>query len=172
MKRNKKIIYLLLVVAFLLMVPWWAGAPWSKTDYLVAGALVLGMGLLYEFVVRKGRNIVYRIAFGLILATELLLIWINLAVGIIGSENHPANLLYGGVIALGLTGALLARFQPLGMARASVAMALTQALVPLIALMIWKSQITWTIFGANAFFALLFFGAAWLFRCSSLLDKK
>ena len=31
-----------------------------------------------------------------------LLIWINLAVGIIGSEDNPANLMYGAVLLLGL----------------------------------------------------------------------
>ena len=106
------------------------------------------------------------------LATALLLIWINLAVGLIGSENNPANLLYVGVLAIGFIGALLARFQPLGMARALVAMAIAQALVPLIALIVWKTPITWSLFGFNSFFALLFFGAAWLFQRSSATDTK
>ena len=58
----------------------------------------------------------------------------NLAVGIIGTEDNPANLMYGGVLAVGIVGAIIARFQPHGMARALVATALAQALVAVIAL--------------------------------------
>jgi hypothetical protein len=92
----------------------------------------------------------------------------NLAVGIIGSEDNPANLMYGGVLAVAIVGAVVARFQPHGMARALVATALAQALAGAIALMAgWGST------GANwpqviviltLFFAALWLGSAWLFR--------
>ena len=55
-----------------------------------------------------------------------MLVWINLAVGIIGSEDNPANLMYGGVLAVGVAGAVAARFRPGGMARALAATALAQ----------------------------------------------
>lgn len=58
----------------------------------------------------------------------------NLAVGIIANEENPANLMYGGVLAVGIIGAVFARFQPLGMARALVATALAQTAVAVIAL--------------------------------------
>ena len=63
----------------------------------------------------------------------LLLVWLNLAVGIIGSEGNPANLMYAGVLAVGFIGALIARFQPKGMARAMFATALAQGVVAMIA---------------------------------------
>ena len=62
--------------------------------------------------------------------SAMLLVWINLAVGIVGNEVHPANLMYVGVLAVGLLGALLSRGQSRGMARAMSAMALCQTLVP------------------------------------------
>jgi hypothetical protein len=117
-------------------------------------------------------NAAYRFAVGVALAATLILVWMNLAVGIIGSEDNPANLLYVGVLAVGIVGALVARFRPHGMARALLAAALAQVLVPVIALFIWKPQVTSVeaflgmlgVFGVNAFFVMLFVGSALLFR--------
>ena len=47
----------------------------------------------------------------------LLLIWMNLAVVLIGSENNPANLLYLGVLCIAILGAFIARLQPRGSCR-------------------------------------------------------
>jgi hypothetical protein len=55
-------------------------------------------------------------------------------VGIIGKDGDPANLMYFGVLAVGILGALIARFQALGMARALLTTALAQALVTAMAL--------------------------------------
>lgn len=71
----------------------------------------------------------YRLAAGLAIVATLLIVWINLAVGIIGEPDHPANLLYAGVPAVALAGALVARFRPGGMANALLLAALAQALV-------------------------------------------
>ncbi|MEO5629325.1 MAG: hypothetical protein ABIQ62_06115, partial [Thermomonas sp.] len=65
--------------------------------------------------------------------TAFLTIWINLAVGIIGDEDNPANILFFAVLAVGFIGALLARLKPLAMARAMVATAVAQALVGVVA---------------------------------------
>ena len=58
---------------------------------------------------------------------------INLAVGVIGSEENPANLMFGGVLAVGIVGAVVARFRPRGMARALVSTAVAQTTVGVIA---------------------------------------
>ena len=119
----------------------------------------------------KTGNTEYKSAIGLALATPFLLVWVNGAVGIIGNEGNHANLMYFGVIAVGIIGAFIARLEPRGMARALFVTALAQMLVPVIALMIWPPQITsWGaagvvgVFVLNAFFATLFLGSAWLFR--------
>ena len=119
----------------------------------------------------KTGNTAYKSAVGLALATLFLLVWVNGAVGIIGNEGNQANLMYFGVIAVGIIGAFIARLEPRGMARALFVTALAQMLVPVIALMIWPPQITsWGaagvvgVFVLNAFFATLFLGSAWLFR--------
>ena len=119
----------------------------------------------------KTGNTAYKSAVGLALATPFLLVWVNGAVGVIGNEGNQANLMYFGVIAVGIIGAFIARLEPRGMARALFVTALAQMLVPVIALMIWPPQITsWGaagvvgVFVLNAFFATLFLGSAWLFR--------
>ncbi|MDQ4105871.1 MAG: hypothetical protein M3157_01680, partial [Actinomycetota bacterium] len=112
-------------------------------------------------------SIAYRAAVGVALAAALLLIWVNGAVGIIGSEDNDANLMYGGVLAVGFIGTIIARFRPHGMARTLFATALAQALVAVIAL-IFGLGLPWSppveILGVNGFFVALFVGSAWLFR--------
>jgi hypothetical protein len=101
------------------------------------------------------------------LATGLILIWINGAVGLIGSEDNPANLMYGGVLAVGVIGAVIARLKPSGMARALFATALAQFLVPVVAVIIWRSDFSpgvVPVFGLNFVFVLLFAGSALLFQ--------
>lgn len=140
---------------------------WSLTDFAVAGALLAGTGLMYELAARKAGNAAYRAAAGVALAAALLLVWINLAVGIIGTEADPANLMYLGVLAVGIAGALIARLRPRGMARALAATALAQASVAAIALTLGLGapySPPAEILGVNAIFVALFGGSAWLFR--------
>jgi hypothetical protein len=116
----------------------------------------------YELAARMTDNNTYRAAVGVALATAFALVWLNLAVGLIGSEENPANLMYGGVLAVGLLGALLARFQPHGMARALVGTALAQALVAVIALIVgWGYTNTLVLTGI---FIALWLTSAQLFR--------
>ena len=79
-------------------------------------------------------NTTYRFAVGVALAAALLLVWLSLGVGIIGRDGDPANIMYFGVLAVGIVGALIARFRPEGMARALFATALAQMSVAAIAL--------------------------------------
>ena len=173
---RKDIIRIALVTACILLVPLVAmqfteEVVWDLADFAVAGVLLFGAGLTYELIARKAGHIAYRAAVGVAVAAALLLVWINLAVGIIGNEGNSANLMYIGVLVVGTIGALIARFQPHGMARALFATALAQTLVPVIALIIWNPQVnSWGaagvlgVFGLNAFFVMLFVGSALLFR--------
>lgn len=109
----------------------------------------------------------YRCAIGVALAAAFILVWLSLGVGIIGKDGDRANLMYFGVLAVGIIGAIIARLQPHGMARALFATALAQALVAVIAL-IWGLGLPWSgpteIVVLNGFFIALFAGSAWLFR--------
>lgn len=115
--------------ASLLLVPLIAKLPWTPADFVFAGAMVGTVGLGLELAVRR-RNAAYTMAAGAALAAAFLLVWINAAVGIIGSEADDVNLLFPGVVAAALLGAFAARFRPAGMARAMSVAALAQLLVP------------------------------------------
>ena len=148
---------------------------WGVADFALAGALLLGAGIAYELAVRATADAVYRAAVAVALAAALLLVWLSLGVGVIGRDGDPANLLYFGVLAVGATGALIARFRPTGMARALLAMALAQALVAVIAL-IGRLGYPWSgpleILGLTGFFVALFAGSALLFRKAARGEPK
>lgn len=116
----------------LLLLPWIANAPWTPFDYIVAAAAFAAFGLAFELAVRSTPDRSYRAGAAVALVTAFLLLWINGAAGIIGSENNPANLMFVAVIALALAGAVVARFRAAGMARAMAAAAAAQAVVAVI----------------------------------------
>ena len=159
--------------AFLLLVPLVAmqftdEVNWDVADFAIFGALLLGSGVTYELAARKTGNIAYKIAVGIAILAAFLLFWINGAVGIIGNEDNDANLMYHGVVLIGLIGAFVGRFEPRGMARAMFATAIAQALVAVIALVAgWGSSgPIWPrgVLGMTAIFVTLWLGSAWLFR--------
>ena len=156
-----------LATAFILLIPLLGAPAWSLADFVVAGTLIFGTGLTYLLVARQAGNMAYRAAVGVALAAALLLVWINLAVGIIGTEDNPANVMYVGVLAVGIAGAIISRFRPPGMARTLFAMVLAQALVAAIAVIAGLGS-QWhglaQILGVSGHFVALFVGSALLFR--------
>lgn len=150
--------------AFLLLLPLLAmqvtdEMDWDLADFIVFGAMLGGAGGAFELAARTTRDTAYRAAVGIALAAAFFLVWINLAVGIIGSEDNPANLMYFAVLAVGIVGAAVARFRPRGMARALVATALAQASAAVVALIAgWGHT-----FVVTGVFVALWLASAWLF---------
>ena len=133
------------VVALILLIPLVAMQfsdewNWDLFDFIFAGTLLFGAGLTYELVAKKVGTTAYRAAVGVAMATAVVLVWVNAAAGIIGDDGF-FNLMYFGVLAIGIVGALVARFQPQGMARALFAGAFAQMLVPLVVLAIPTSAV-------------------------------
>lgn len=164
---------LALVTALFLLIPLIAmqfseEVVWTLSDFIFAGGLIFGTGFCYILVSRKAQDMVYRFAVGFALFTGLLLIWVNGAVGIIGSENNAFNLIYFAVIGVGILGALLARLKSAGMMFTLIAMAATQAVIAVIALFTGMAKVPESsiveIIGVNAFFIFLFMISALLFR--------
>jgi len=173
MKSHK----IVLAAAFILSLPLLAmlltdSVAWGPGDFALAGALLVGIGLAFQVAARNAGNTAYRIAVGVALAAALLLVWVNLSLGIIGETGDPADLMYGGVLVVGIIGAVIARFQPQGMARALLATALATAVVAVIALIAGKHQApissVWEILGLNGIFVALFIASALLFRRAAL----
>ena len=145
---------------------------WDFADFMIFGALLAGAGGAYELAMRVSGHRAYRAAIAVALAAAFILIWVNLAVGIIGDEGNPANLMYVGVLAVGIIGAIITRGQPRGMARTLSVMAFAQALVPVIALLFLKiapisGPAGLIILVLNIGFIILFVGSASLFRRAS-----
>ena len=162
-----------LATGFILLLPLLAmqltdEVVWDLADFAIAGVLLFGAGFTYKLAAIKVSNTVYRSAVGLTLATAFILFWVNGAVGIIGNEENPVNLMYVGVLAVGIIGSIVTRFQPHGMARALFATALAQALVAVIALIAGMHRYPGIsvseILILNGFFVALFLGSARLFR--------
>jgi len=132
---------------------------WTVFDFLVAGVmLAVPLGVL-ELTLRATGSLAYRASVAVALGTALLMTWINLAVGIIGNENNPLNLMFFGVIAVGIVGAFVAHFRPRGMAVAMVVTALAQAAAAVVALIGEHSTVP-----LISAFALMWLLSAWLFR--------
>lgn len=126
------------VAGLILLIPFIAmqftdEVAWSVGDFVLFGAMMAGSLLAYEVATKKTHSGPYKKAVSLALIGAFLIVWINGAVGIIGSENNDANLIFDGVLAIGLIGVLLSRFQPLGMSRAMYAMAAAQFIAFVIA---------------------------------------
>lgn len=139
---------------------------WSPLDFVFAAALLFGAGMAFVVVSRRASGFAYRAAVAVAVGASLFLAWANGAVGLLGPENHPANLMYGIVIATGVLGAALARFNARGMSRTMLAMALAQVAVPVLAAAFWIGIPEPKVAGVTAFFVALFLVAALLFRAA------
>ena len=168
----KSILRVALATAILLLVPLVAmkftdEVNWTGMDFAVAGALLFGAGCAFVSLARRTGDIASRLAAVTAVLAGLMLIWVNLAVGIIGSENNPANLMYFGVVAVEIAGAFVARMRPPGMARALAATAMAQSLVAVVALVAdmgaGEPPGRLGILVLNGFFVALFATSAWLF---------
>lgn len=172
MTQNRPLLPYFLLPALPLLVPLVAmrfssEVNWTGSDFVIAYILFAGAGFAYRFATLNAGGLTYRLAAALGIFAGLSLIWVNLAVGFIGNEDNPANLLYGGVLAIGAIGAVLARLQPAGMSRALFATAAAQFLVPIIAYLVWRPNFDANvakIFFLNAFWVFLFVVSGLLFR--------
>ena len=85
--KNKRLPFIFLAVAVLLIIPIIAmqitdEVDWSQIDFVIVGFLLIGTGLIIDLVIRKTKNIKYRIAISVFLLLALFFIWTELAVGI------------------------------------------------------------------------------------------
>ena len=174
--QKKKLVRVVVGSAVILLVPLVAmqftdEVNWDLADFVIAGTLLTGTGTAFEFLASRGDNSTYRAGAALAAATALFLVWTIGAVGLIGAEGDPFDAIYGVVIGIGVIGAVVARFQPQGMARALSATAIAQALVVVIALLVGKQHSPVSsvagIAGVNGFFVALWVLAAGLFRAAS-----
>ncbi len=144
---------------------------WGPEDFGIIGVLLFGGCGLYELAARATRSVAHRLAVGVAIGGGFLLIWINLAVGIIGSEDNSANLFYAGVLGIGLVGAVFVGFKPAGMMRVLMAMSAATVAIGAVALVRgWGSEgENWpqVIVVLNGFFAAVWLLSAGMFRMAA-----
>lgn len=169
----KSIAGLAFATAALLMIPLIAmqfsdEVVWTLSDFTIMGALLFGTGLAYLIVTQKSGHAAFKAATAFALFTGFFLIWSNLAVGIIGSENNAINLLYFGVIAAGIIGAILSRFEPQLLAKVMYMMAMLTFLIAIAAISLGMHHLPessgFEIAGVTGFFMFLFVVSGLLFR--------
>lgn len=90
---------------------------WDSTDFIVFGIMLAAICGAWELAMLKSKNWTYSAGAIAAAAAAVLLVLVNGAVGFIGNEDNPVNLLFFGVITLALGGAIVVRFRAEGLAR-------------------------------------------------------
>tara|TARA_R110002126_G_scaffold1440_3_gene8268 strand:- start:116 stop:688 length:573 start_codon:yes stop_codon:yes gene_type:complete len=172
-KFQKHYLGVLLITVLLLLIPLVAmvftdEVIWTLGDFVFAGIMLSVTGTSFAYVLNKNGSNQYKIGSGIALISSFLLVWVNLAVGIVGHEGEAINMLYFGVLAIGLIGAFLTRFRAQEMSYILFTMAFALMLVAVIALMGFMQEpphnTAMQIITVNAFFAVLFSLSAISFR--------
>lgn len=149
----------LLLLAPLIAMRFTKEVAWTPFDFVVAGAMLAVACGTFELALRTSGSLAFRAAVAVAVATGFLIVWACGAVGIIGDEDNPANLMFGCVLLVAAAGGYVGRFQPAGLSRAMIATAFVQAVVAIVA------QLMGSFEGSVA--AAVFTGAwllsAWLF---------
>ncbi len=102
---------------------------WTGADFLVFAIMLGAACTIYELGAKMSSNSAYRAATAIAAVAGFVIVWVNIAVGVIGDEGDPANLMFAGVLLVGIVGALMGRLRAHGMARALLATAIAQAAV-------------------------------------------
>ena len=146
----------------------WAEMAWTTFDFAFWAGVLLAGCAAFELTMRVSPNWSYRLGAGIATGAALLLLVASGAVGVIGGEDEPANLLYLGVLALGIGGAFSAEFKPRGLARAASLMAVSTILIGVLAVARgWGAgaeNSLLAVVGATVFFAGAWLLSAWLLR--------
>ena len=131
------------------------GVVWTASDFIVMGVILLIACGSFEVLARSAPNFAYLAAAAIAIGTGFLMVWANLAVGIVGDGINGANLMFFGVVLVAIVATLVARFRASSMSRAMFTTAGALVLAIAIAL---------AAFGANALEAglTMVFVAGWL----------
>jgi hypothetical protein len=145
---------------------------WSVGDFIIMGILIFSTGSAYVLLSWYTPNVIQRAAYGAAIGTTFLMVWANMAVGLIGSGLHAGNLMYIGVIAILIAGTFFSEFTAKGLALTMFAVAFALVLVAIVALLAnmqsYPGSSVAEIIAVNAFFAFLYCVAGLLFRFVAL----
>lgn len=141
-----------------------AEVHWTAFDFLVAALLLAIGGTLADVVLRVGSDWRYRLGGLCAVGGLFLLVWVDLAVGLIGTAADPANRLFALVIATAIGGAAWSRLRANGLAVTLVVMAIEQLAIAALAtaLRLGTDNPVWPrdVLGTGALFAAIWLTAA------------
>lgn len=142
------------------------GVVWTARDFAVMGVMLALAGGAFEVFARMSGGVFYRLAAAAAVGGAFLLVWVNLAVGFIGTEGNPANLMFAGVLLVEIIGAIVVRARASGMAFTMLATACVQALIGGYAL-VGKLGEAWEIAMGTGLFVAIWLTSAALFRLAA-----
>ena len=137
---------------------------WDSADFILVGLMLAAACGLWELAMSKTRSWSYAAGAVVAAGTAFLLFLVNGAVGILGSEDNPVNLLFFGVLTLALGGAVIVRFQAEGLARAMAVTAGAQVMTAALGVMLFPDVAGFLL--GSAMFVPLWLASAWLFHRS------
>ena len=143
---------------------------WTASDFIIWGIMLGTVGGLFELAVRLSPLPSYRAGFALALLGAFLVTWVNLAVGIVGSDDNPSNQFFFLALLVGIVGAGVARLRAGGTAYAMFATAAALGLAFTVAELSPRDEL-WVPVGrealGTAIFASIFIGSGLLFRMAA-----
>lgn len=162
------VITLLILAVPLVAMQFTDEVKWSLPDFIIMGALIFSTGFSFVLLTKSSVNIIHRAAVALAVAATFLLIWVNLAVGLIGSGPNAANLMYAGIVIILIGGFFISRFTIKGMETAMFVTAIALLFVAVIQLLgqmyEYAGSSVFEVIVINIFFATLFALSGLLFR--------
>ena len=84
---------------------------WTTSDHVFWAFMLAIPGAIVDLVSRMTPNWFYRGGVIIALGTSFVITWANLAVGIVGNEENPTNLIFFGVVAIAMLGSPLVGFK-------------------------------------------------------------
>ena len=90
---------------------------WTLGDFIFAGLMLAALCGTVELAVRRSSKAIYRWAIGLAALGAFAVIWVNLAVGIVASEDNDYNSVFMAIILLTVIASALVRLRARAMAR-------------------------------------------------------
>jgi hypothetical protein len=142
------------------------GWNWPPRVFVVVYCLFFATGMVYALIARKMGAWSYKAGVGVALGAGFALGWSNM-VHVADSEN-PANLVYYGVLVVGVVGAWVAQLEAGGLSRTLFAMAVVLALIALMLPSGAPPELARNMAIGHALFVAMFIGSGLLFRHASL----
>lgn len=136
-----------------------AEVDWTAFDFIVWGVMLTVAAGAFDLATRMRGGLAYQMGAAVAVGSAFLLVWANLAVGVVGSENEALNLIFFPPLIVGVAGGFVTGFTPLGLSRTLWAMAVIQAITLAVAFAITRDLDALLV----AFWVVAWMMAAWLF---------